>query len=100
MTSLAEHSKEGERAFWYFGNEIIGLPEKFTTRYSEDYSRYAFYIVRIAWNEETERYERAGEWWDYFGNGYYPGYSPVAEGIEGDSETGRAGFLVEAAGHF
>ena len=96
VADLVEHGKEGERAFWYFGNEIIGPPEEFSTRYREDFAMYHVFIVRIAWNEETERYEQTGETWNYFGNGYYPNYTagPDPEGVEGDADTGRKGFLI------
>ena len=96
VADLVEHGKEGERAFWYFGNEIIGPPEKFSNRYREDFAMYHVFIVRIAWNEETERYEQTGESWNYFGNGYYPNYTAGSgpEGQEGDADTGRKGFLI------
>ena len=95
VADLVEHGKEGERAFWYFGNESTD-PEEFSTRYREDFAMYHVFIVRIAWNEETETYSQTGESWNYFGNGYYPNYTAGSgpEGTEGDADTGREGFLI------
>ena len=96
VADLVEHGKEGKRAFWYFGNEIIGPPEDFTNRYREDFAMYHVFIVRIAWSEKWGRYQTTGESWNYFSNGYYPNYTAGSgpEGQEGDSDTGREGFLI------
>lgn len=45
-------------------------------------------------NEHTEYYESSGDSWHYAGNDYYPNYSPENEGKFGDSETGKAGFVI------
>ena len=97
VADLVEHGKKGERAFWYFGNESTD-PEEFSTRYREDFAMYHVFIVRIAWDEETETYSRTGESWNYFGNGYYPNYTAGSgpEGRIGDADTGREGFLIRS----
>ena len=57
---------------------------------------YEFHIIRIAWNADTERYESTNEEWNYYGNGYYPNYTAGSgpEGVVGDADTGREGFLI------
>ena len=101
VTSLVEHSHEGKDQHWYFNDIMKGeLPMdasiiSYVTP-NEDLSWYELDIYRVAWNPETERYESTSEWWYYYGNGYYPNYSPGMLGIEGDSETGKEGFVISS----
>ena len=100
VTSLVEHSHEGEQDYWYCDDKVGQYPMDSSmiswVAPNEDLSWYDFHIYRVAWNSEHEAYMSTGEWWDYFGNGYYPDYSPGTAGIEGDSETGKEGFIISS----
>ena len=99
ITSCVEDSHEGEIAHWYQGNTSHTGPQSLPDhllRDEEDFAAYRFNIIRIAWNADTERYESTNEEWNYYGNGYFPDYTAGSdpEGIRGDADTGRKGFLI------
>ena len=103
VTEIVQKSQEGTDVHWY-SNMKIGEQEVSTDTLNDyfvekDESYYYFRIWAIAWDDTSQRYVTTTDEWFYYGNGYFPNYTPdtltpAMMGRHGDAETGKSEFYI------